>query len=62
MRIYVEHNQFLKVQPGLIPNSDGPEINLEISEKLKDIVESNQNIDEILLSLEKYCALILESL
>ena len=33
MRINVEHNQSLKTQPGFIPNRDGPEINLEASEK-----------------------------
>lgn len=33
MKINVEHNQFLKIQPGLIPSRDGPGTNLRISEK-----------------------------
>lgn len=26
MRTNVEHNQYLKTQPGFIPNRDGPEL------------------------------------
>jgi hypothetical protein len=34
----------------------------EVKEKLKNICEPNQNIDNLLTSLECYCLLILQSL
>ncbi len=37
MKLYVASNQSLKIQPGFIPNKDGPEI--KFSEKGKTIVK-----------------------
>lgn len=34
----------------------------EVKEKISDLVDERENIEEILVSIEKYCRIILESL